>query len=80
MAELIIAKHRNGPIGTVKLAFLNHYPKFADKAHGERPLEQRPGEGPPMSDLPPAAAAADPGPEEDFPGGEFAEDDIAGEG
>lgn len=30
IAEVIIAKHRNGPIGTTKLAFLSQYPKFAD--------------------------------------------------
>ena len=34
IAELIIAKHRNGPTGTVKLAFLNHLTKFANLAHG----------------------------------------------
>ena len=51
IAELIIAKHRNGPIGTVKLAFLSHYPKFADPAREERPIEQRPGEGAPLGDL-----------------------------
>jgi replicative DNA helicase len=51
IAELIIAKHRNGPIGTVKLAFLSHYPKFADPAREERPAAQQPaGEGPPMED------------------------------
>ena len=33
IAELILSKHRNGPIGTVKLAFLGRYPKFADQAH-----------------------------------------------
>ncbi|MFP5310618.1 MAG: replicative DNA helicase [Actinomycetes bacterium] len=32
IAELIIAKHRNGPTGTVKLAFLNHLTKFANLA------------------------------------------------
>jgi replicative DNA helicase len=50
-AELIIAKHRNGPVGTVKLVFLEHYPKFADRAREERPVEQSAGEGPPMIDL-----------------------------
>jgi replicative DNA helicase len=51
IAELIIAKHRNGPIGTVKLAFLSHYPKFADPARDEAPAVQQPsGEGPPMED------------------------------
>jgi replicative DNA helicase len=28
LAEVIIAKHRSGPIGKVDLAFLNHYTKF----------------------------------------------------
>ena len=32
IAEIIIGKHRNGPIGTVKLTFLKQYGKFADKA------------------------------------------------
>jgi replicative DNA helicase len=31
-AELIIAKHRNGPTDTVKLAFMNQYTKFASLA------------------------------------------------
>ena len=52
-AELIIAKHRNGPTGKVDMVFLEQYPRFVDKAHGsaERPVEQRPGEGPPLVDL-----------------------------
>jgi replicative DNA helicase len=50
-AELILAKHRNGPVGTVRLVFLEHYPKFADRAREERPVEQNAGEGPPMIDL-----------------------------
>jgi len=36
IAELIIAKHRNGPIATVRLAFLNHLTKFANLARGGR--------------------------------------------
>ena len=52
VAELIIAKHRNGPIGTVKLAFLSHYPKFADLAAEDRqPVDQAAGEGPPLEDF-----------------------------
>ena len=50
-AEVIIAKHRNGPIGTVRLVFLEHYPKFADRAREEKPLEQPAGEGPPLEDI-----------------------------
>jgi replicative DNA helicase len=53
-AELILAKHRNGPVGTVRLVFLEHYPKFADRAREERPVEQPAGEGPPIEDLPDA--------------------------
>ena len=44
-ADLVIAKHRNGPIGTVPLAFQDQFPKFvnlaspqyggAEDAHGE---------------------------------------------
>jgi replicative DNA helicase len=59
IAELHIAKHRNGPIGTVKLVFLSHYPKFADMARGERPVEQRAGEGPPLPDIPDFDEGAD---------------------
>lgn len=35
--EIIIAKQRNGPVGTVELAFLKHFNKFVslDKAHGD---------------------------------------------
>jgi replicative DNA helicase len=54
LADLIIAKHRNGPIGTPKLVFLDRFPKFADFAGQERPIEQPPGEGPPMEDLAPS--------------------------
>ncbi len=52
-AELIIAKHRNGPTGKVDMVFLDQYPRFVDKAHSgsERPVEQRPGEGPPLADV-----------------------------
>ncbi len=37
IAELIIAKHRNGATGIVKLAFLNHLTKFANLARGGGP-------------------------------------------
>jgi replicative DNA helicase len=32
LAELVVAKHRNGPTDTVKLSFLRRYAKFADLA------------------------------------------------
>lgn len=34
MAEVIVAKHRNGPTDTVKLAWLQNYALFRDMAHG----------------------------------------------
>ncbi|MEI7592894.1 MAG: replicative DNA helicase [Actinomycetes bacterium] len=33
-AEIIVSKHRNGPTGMVRLAFLDHYTKFANMAKG----------------------------------------------
>lgn len=33
-AEVIVAKHRNGPTGVAHLAFLGHYTRFADMARG----------------------------------------------
>ena len=33
MAEVIVAKHRNGPTGTARLAFMPQYTLFADMAH-----------------------------------------------
>lgn len=56
LADLIIAKHRNGPIGTRKLVFLDRFPKFADHSGQEAPIEQPVGEDPPFAD----AAAAGP--------------------
>jgi replicative DNA helicase len=32
VAEIIIGKHRNGPVGHVELTFLDRYPKFASIA------------------------------------------------
>src|SRR5918992_1022240 len=34
LAEVIVAKHRNGPTDTVKLSFLKRYAKFSDLAPG----------------------------------------------
>ncbi|HET8862632.1 MAG TPA: replicative DNA helicase [Solirubrobacterales bacterium] len=56
LADVIIAKHRNGPIGAPKLVFLDRFPKFADHSGHERPVEQPAGEGPPLED----AASAGP--------------------
>jgi replicative DNA helicase len=50
LADLVVAKHRNGPIGTRKLVFLDRFPKFADFSGQERPIEQPAGEGPPIED------------------------------
>jgi replicative DNA helicase len=33
-AEIVVAKHRNGPTGIVRLAFLPHYTRFANMARG----------------------------------------------
>ena len=35
MAEVIIAKQRNGPTGTLKLAFLGEYMRFENLAKAE---------------------------------------------
>jgi len=34
LAEVIVAKHRNGPTDSIKLSFLKRYAKFADLAAG----------------------------------------------
>jgi replicative DNA helicase len=34
LAEIIIAKHRNGPVGTVQLYYDNRYSKFKDYTLG----------------------------------------------
>ncbi len=33
-AEILVSKHRNGPTGMVRLAFLDHYTRFANMARG----------------------------------------------
>ncbi|MPZ71633.1 MAG: replicative DNA helicase [Nitriliruptorales bacterium] len=33
-AELIVAKHRNGPLRTIRLSFLGHHSRFANMARG----------------------------------------------
>ncbi|HSL58028.1 MAG TPA: replicative DNA helicase [Acidimicrobiales bacterium] len=33
-AEILVSKHRNGPTGTTRLAFLDHYTRFANMAKG----------------------------------------------
>ncbi len=50
IAEVIIAKHRNGPIGKARLAFIERFPRFLDRAQDDRPIEQPAGEGPPIVD------------------------------
>ncbi|MFM9043644.1 MAG: DnaB-like helicase C-terminal domain-containing protein, partial [bacterium] len=51
VGDLILAKHRNGPVGVVKLAFISRYPKFADRAIRDVPVEQTATDDPPVNDL-----------------------------
>ncbi len=37
VAEVIVAKHRNGPTGTVKLAFLGHFTRFENMSSRQPP-------------------------------------------
>ena len=37
LAEVIVAKHRNGPTGTVKLAFLGHFTRFENMSSRKPP-------------------------------------------
>jgi replicative DNA helicase len=63
-ADLIVAKHRNGPTGDVPVVFLEQYPRFVDRAGGSAPaVEQKAGEGPPLIDL-----------ADDLPGDDLAEE------
>ena len=50
LADVIVAKHRNGPIGSQKLVFLDRFPKFADHSGRHEPVEQPAGVEPPMED------------------------------
>ncbi len=36
-AELIVAKHRNGPLRTIRLSFIGHHSRFANMARGMGP-------------------------------------------
>ncbi len=38
--EVIVAKHRNGPVGTLRLGFLRRYARFEDMAGGYEGLEE----------------------------------------
>src|SRR3954462_140763 len=67
-ADIIVAKHRNGPVGEVVLTFLSRYPKFAN-LFKERGLESAPV----PAGLP--ARAPDTGPE---PGPDGAGEDPMG--
>ncbi|HUH08160.1 MAG TPA: replicative DNA helicase [Egibacteraceae bacterium] len=54
-AELILAKHRNGPLKTVRLSFLGHNSRFASMARGgmrAAPTAPPGAGGPPRSDSP----------------------------
>jgi replicative DNA helicase len=42
LADVIIAKHRNGPVRDVKLVFISKFPKFADPARESAGAEQLP--------------------------------------
>jgi replicative DNA helicase len=42
-AELIVAKHRNGPLRTIHLSFLGHHSRFANMARSPAPPNTRPG-------------------------------------
>lgn len=58
IVELIIAKHRNGATGKVKLAFLEHLAKFANLQRQARPTGSRPGgDGGPAAGPAPDVAA-----------------------
>jgi replicative DNA helicase len=51
IAEVIIAKHRNGPVGTRRLVFLPQFPKFHNYTGQERPIEEPAGETGPADEI-----------------------------
>ena len=61
IAEVIIAKHRNGPVGVKRLVFLDRFPKFADYSGQDQPIEQPAGEGPADEESLESSAAEGPG-------------------
>jgi replicative DNA helicase len=56
LAEVIIAKHRNGPVGVKRLVFLDRFPKFADYSGQDQPIEQPAGVGSSDEEMPQDAA------------------------
>jgi replicative DNA helicase len=61
IAEVIIAKHRNGPVGVKRLVFLDRFPKFADYSGQDQPIEQPAGEEPADEESLESSAAEGPG-------------------
>jgi replicative DNA helicase len=61
IAEVIIAKHRNGPVGVKRLVFLDRFPKFADYSGQDQPIEQPAGEESADEDSFEGSAAEGPG-------------------
>ena len=49
IAEIIVSKHRNGPTGTVRLAFLPQYTRFANMARSTQPATSVAGPPPNQS-------------------------------
>ena len=61
LAEFIIAKHRNGATGTIKLKFKHQFARFEDyedNRHAPMPVEQYPAASTKKMDLTPEEAAA----------------------